>query len=107
LEIDQKTKSMAGGFQIVETLRGVFVGQTPSTLSVGESKHPRSSVFICIANHQFLGAARRNSSGGLWNEEIHSGVGSCNHGGNDLAAYGCELIAMASGDLANEVVGPQ
>jgi hypothetical protein len=34
-------------------------------------------------------------------------VGSCKHSGSDLTACLREEIAVASGDLADEVVGPE
>jgi hypothetical protein len=48
-----------------------------------------------------------NSSGGLWDEPVHSSVEGCNHGSSDLAAKVCDVIAMSSLHFANEVVRTQ
>ena len=48
-----------------------------------------------------------NPSGGLWYEQVDGGLGSGHHDGSDPATVGCDMIAMTSGNLANQVVCPE
>jgi hypothetical protein len=58
----------------------------------------------CTTNPQILVSSRRISSGGLWNEHVHGGIGSGNHSGEDRPSFFCDLVTVALLNLLNEAV---